>query len=163
MALIIRKATANDMDQVLDLIQELATFEKEPDAVDVSVQDLVVEGFGKDPLFTCFVAEEDDAIIGAAIVYFRFSTWKGRTLHLEDLIVSESHRGKGVGTYLYRKVMEFAHQQEVNRVEWVVLDWNHPAIAFYEKSGANLLKDWYLVQMDKEGVNRFLEQESPTP
>ena len=159
MALLIRKAKESDMEQVLDLIRELATFEKEPDAVEISTQELIEEGFGNDPLFVCFVAEEAGKILGAALVYFRFSTWKGRSLHLEDLIVSEQHRGKGIGTLLYRKVMEYAYQQNVSRVEWVVLDWNHPAIAFYEKSGANLLKDWYLVQMDKEGVANFIEEQ----
>ena len=159
MALLIRKAKESDMEEVLDLIRELATFEKEPDAVEISTQELIEEGFGNFPLFVCFVAEEAGKILGAALVYFRFSTWKGRSLHLEDLIVSEQHRGKGIGTLLYRKVMEYAYQQNVSRVEWVVLDWNHPAIAFYEKSGANLLKDWYLVQMDKEGVANFIEEQ----
>ncbi len=146
------------MNQVLELIRELAVFEKEPDAVEISVQDLIVGGFSEASLFSCFVAEGDRGIVGMALVYFRFSTWKGRTLHLEDLIVKESYRGKGVGIALYTKVLEYADQEKVKRVEWVVLDWNEGAIQFYENSGATLLKDWYLVQMDEDSLHTFLKK-----
>ncbi|WP_109301688.1 GNAT family N-acetyltransferase [Aquimarina sp. AU474] len=156
MGYIIRDAIAQDMDQVLDLIQELATFENEPDAVEVTTEDLIREGFGNNPLFHCFVAEVDQQIVGIALVYFRFSTWKGRSLHLEDLIVKESMRGTGLGRALYTEVLKYGQSKGVRRVEWVVLDWNKNAIDFYEKSGAKLLKDWYLVQMDQEGVNTFI-------
>ncbi len=153
---VIRDARPEDMAQVLDLIQELATFEKEPDAVDVTVEELIREGFGDTPLFHCFVAEVQDKIVGIALVYFRFSTWKGRSIHLEDLIVKESMRGTGLGSALYAEVMKYAQSKGVRRVEWVVLDWNQNAIDFYEKSGATLLKDWYLVQMSEDGVNAFV-------
>ncbi len=156
MSYIIRDAVAEDMPQVLELIFELAVFEKEPDAVEVTVEELVREGFGEHPLFHCFVAEVDDKIVGIALVYYRFSTWKGRSIHLEDLIVKESMRGTGLGSALYAAVMKYAKSQGVRRVEWVVLDWNQNAIDFYEKSGAMLLKDWYLVQMNKDGVHRFV-------
>ncbi len=156
MSYIIRDAVAEDMPQVLELIFELAVFEKEPDAVEVTVEELVREGFGEHPLFHCFVAEVDDKIVGIALVYYRFSTWKGRSIHLEDLIVKESMRGTGLGSALYAAVMKYAKSQSVRRVEWVVLDWNQNAIDFYEKSGAMLLKDWYLVQMNKDGVHRFV-------
>ena len=158
MALLIRKAKESDMEQVLDLIRELATFEKEPDAVEISTQELIEEGFGNDPLFVCFVAEEAGKILGAALVYFRFSTWKGRTLHLEDLIVKESYRGKGIGEALYTAVMKYGHEQGVKRVEWVVLDWNYGALKFYERSGATILKDWYLAQMDEESLENFIKR-----
>ena len=104
----IRKAAKEDMPAVLDLIVELAVFEKEPDAVKISVNDLIDQGFGKQPQFTCFVAEVDNKIVGMALVYFRFSTWVGTTVHLEDLVVRESMRGKGVGDALYGQVMRFA-------------------------------------------------------
>ncbi len=156
MSYIIRDANPEDMGQVLELIQELATFEKEPDAVEVTVDELITEGFGEQPLFHCFVAEVDKKIVGIALVYFRFSTWKGRSIHLEDLIVKESMRGTGLGSALYTQVMKYAKEKGVRRVEWVVLDWNQNAIDFYEKSGATLLKDWYLVQMDQGGVNAFI-------
>ncbi len=153
---IIRDAVTQDMDQVLDLIRELAAFEKEPDAVEVTTKELIKEGFGDHPLFHCFVAEVDQQIVGIALVYFRFSTWKGRSLHLEDLIVKESMRGTGLGSALYEEVIKYGKSQGVRRVEWVVLDWNQNAIDFYEKSGAKLLKDWYLVQMDQKGMNTFI-------
>ena len=149
----IRKAEKKDMPQVLQLIKELAVFEKEPNAVEVTVTDLEVEGF-KNNLFTCFVAEFEAEIVGMALVYFRFSTWKGRTVHLEDLIVKKEYRSNGIGTLLYNKVITFAKQQGVKRVEWVVLDWNQNAIDFYEKSGATFLKDWYLVQLGEEEIKK---------
>jgi len=156
MSFTIRDARKTDMPQVLELIQELAVFEKEPDAVEVTVADLEKEGFGAHPLFRCFVAAQNDNLVGIALVYFRFSTWKGRTIHLEDLIVRKEERGKGVGSALYKRVMEYGKEQGVRRVEWAVLDWNQPAIAFYEKSGANVLRDWYVVQMDEVGLASFL-------
>ncbi len=156
MGYIIRDAMAGDMPQVLELIRELAVFEKEPDAVEVTIEELVSEGFGENPLFHCFVAEVDDKIVGIALVYYRFSTWKGRSIHLEDLIVKESMRGTGLGSALYAEVMKYAKAKGVRRVEWVVLDWNQNAIDFYKKSGATLLKDWYLVQMSQEGVHKFV-------
>lgn len=156
MGYIIRDAVETDVPQVLELIHELAVFEKEPDAVEVTVEELVKEGFGENPLFHCFVAEVDAQIVGIALVYYRFSTWKGRSIHLEDLIVKESMRGTGLGSALYAEVMKYAKTKGVRRVEWVVLDWNQNAIDFYTKSGAELLKDWYLVQMSKDGVNTFV-------
>ncbi len=144
------------MPQVLELIKELAVFEKEPDAVEITVADLELEGFGENPLFTCFVAELDDEIVGAALVYYRFSTWKGRTLHLEDLIVKEAKRGQGIGEALYKKVMQFAFDQGLKRVAWDVLDWNTGAIRFYERSGANVLKTWRVVHMDEKGLRNYL-------
>ncbi|PQB05272.1 GNAT family N-acetyltransferase [Aureitalea marina] len=154
----VRIALQEDMPQVLELIRELARFEKEPDAVDISTEDLVKEGFSDQPLFHCFVAENDDQIVGMALVYFRFSTWKGRTLHLEDLIVKEDYRGKGIGEALYTAVMKYGHEQGVKRVEWVVLDWNYGALKFYERSGATILKDWYLAQMDEQSLENFIKR-----
>lgn len=154
----IRKANVTDMPAVLELIKELAAFEKEPDAVDITAETLKNEGFGDNPLFTCFVAEVEGNIEGMALVYYRFSTWKGRTLHLEDLIVRENKRGTGLGNALYKKVISFAEEQDLKRVEWVVLDWNQHAIDFYDRSGANILKGWYTVQMDTEGIKKFVEK-----
>lgn len=152
----VREALKKDMPQVLELIKELAIFEKEPNAVEITVQDLEREGFGENPLFYCFVAEMDDEIVGTALVYYRFSTWKGRTLHLEDLIIKESMRGKGFGEALYKKVMDFAYSQGLKRVAWDVLDWNTGAIRFYERSGANVLKTWRVVHMDEKGLKNYI-------
>ncbi len=157
MSTVIRDAKKEDMPAVLELIKELAAFEKEPDAVNTTVETLEKEGFGEHPLFQVFVAEVDGNIEGMALVYYRFSTWKGRTLHLEDLIVREEKRGTGLGNALYKKVIEYAKSQGLKRVEWVVLDWNQHAIDFYERSGANILKDWYTVQMDENGITKYVE------
>lgn len=154
--MIIRKATKNDMPSVLELIQELATFEKEPDAVVVTVDDLVRDGFSENPLFQCFVAEVDGEIIGMALYYYRYSTWKGKTIHLEDLIVKESKRGTGAGFALYKEIIKQGKAENVRRIEWNVLDWNTPAIDFYEKSGAKVLGDWRVVHMDEKGIEQFL-------
>ena len=154
--MIIRNATKNDMPSVLELIQELATFEKEPDAVVVTVDDLVRDGFSENPLFQCFVAEVDGEIIGMALYYYRYSTWKGKTIHLEDLIVKENKRGTGAGFALYKEIIKQGKAENVRRIEWNVLDWNTPAIDFYEKSGAKVLGDWRVVHMDENGVEQFL-------
>ena len=154
--MIIRKATKNDMPSVLELIQELAIFEKEPDAVVVTVDDLVRDGFSENPLFQCFVAEVENEIIGMALYYYRYSTWKGKTIHLEDLIVKESKRGTGAGFALYKEIIKQGKSENVRRIEWNVLDWNTPAIDFYEKSGAKVLGDWRVVHMDDKGIEQFL-------
>ena len=154
--MMIRKATKNDMPSVLELIQELATFEKEPDAVVVTVDDLVRDGFSENPLFQCFVAEVDNEIIGMALYYYRYSTWKGKTIHLEDLIVKENKRGTGAGFALYKEIIKQGKAENVRRIEWNVLDWNTPAIDFYEKSGAKVLGDWRVVHMDDKGIEQFL-------
>lgn len=153
----IRRASKADMPSVLSLITELAVFEKEPDAVIINVEDLQRDGFGENPLFTCFVAEVDGQVEGMALVYFRYSTWKGKTVHLEDLVVREAMRGTGLGSALFKQVIKYAEEQGVKRTEWVVLDWNENAIKFYERSGATLLKDWYLVQMNDKQMQTFLE------
>ena len=151
----IRTAKIEDMPKVLERIQELAVFENEPDAVEVTVEDLEKEGFGDTPLFYCYVAESNFDIIGIALFYYRFSTWKGRSIHLEDLIVKEDKRGLGIGSALYEKVMQFAVEKKVKRVEWNVLDWNTPAVNFYKKTGAKILDDWKVVQMDHKGLMAF--------
>ena len=154
--MIIRKGTKEDMPAVLELIKELAIFEKEPDAVVVTSEDLIRDGFSENPLFKTFVAEVDNAIIGVALYYYRYSTWKGKTIHLEDLVVKENKRGTGAGFALYREIIKQGKRDNVRRIEWNVLDWNTNAITFYEKSGANVLKDWYVVQMDEKGIDTFL-------
>jgi GNAT superfamily N-acetyltransferase len=124
----------------------------------VTVDDLVRDGFQENPLFHCFVAELNNEIVGMALYYYRYSTWKGKTIHLEDLIVKEKMRGSGLGFALYSKIIEQGKIDKVKRIEWVVLDWNTTAIDFYEKSGAKVLKDWYLTQMNEEGINEFIKK-----
>jgi GNAT superfamily N-acetyltransferase len=154
----IRKGNPDDMKAVLSLIQELAIFENEPDAVLITENDLVRDGFGENPLFHVFVAEVNAEIVGIALYYYRFSTWKGKTIHLEDLIVKDKMRGSGLGMALYSKIMEQAKKDKVRRVEWNVLDWNTPAVKFYENSGAKIFEDWRVVQMDEAGIDTFLEK-----
>jgi GNAT superfamily N-acetyltransferase len=154
--MIIRKGEKKDMKSVLELIQELAVFENEPNAVELTVADLERDGFGDNPLFYTFVAEIDNQIVGIALYYYRYSTWKGKTIHLEDLIVKENQRGSGVGFALYSKIIEQGKMDNVRRIEWAVLDWNIPAIEFYKKSGAKILEDWRVVQMNEQQISSFL-------
>ena len=154
-AMIIRKGSKEDVPAILGLIKELAVFEKEPEAVVVTTDELIADGFGENPLFMTFVAEQDSEIIGMALFYYRYSTWKGKTIHLEDLIVKENKRGTGAGSALYKEVLKFAKQEGVRRVEWVVLSWNRHAIDFYERSGATVLQDWLTVQMHEEEITKF--------
>lgn len=151
----IRKAIPEDIPAMYELICELAIFEKEPDAVEVTPEELYRYGFGTEAFYKCIVAELEDKIVGMALYYFRFSTWKGKALHLEDLIVTQSYRGKGIGQALYDEVLLDARKEQVRRVQWEVLDWNQAAIDFYEKSGASILKDWYLAQMHTEELNNY--------
>jgi len=154
----IREVEKEDLPKVLDLIHELAVFENEPDAVEVTVADLEREGLGENPLFHCLVAEVDDKIVGTALFYYRFSTWKGRSLHLEDLIVKASERGKGYGEALYKKVMEFAYNRGIKRVAWEVLDWNEGAIRFYERSGDKVMGEWRVVHFTRENIKKYLNK-----
>lgn len=156
--MLVRQGTKTDMKAVLSLIQELAIFEKEPDAVVITEADLTRDGFGENPLFHTFVAEEKGEIIGMALYYYRYSTWKGKTIHLEDLVVRENKRGTGAGFALYSAVIEQGKKDNVRRIEWNVLDWNTHAINFYEKSGAKVLPDWRVVHMDENGIEIFLSE-----
>ena len=153
----IREATAKDMQYVLELIKELASFEKEASAVEVTTDDLVRDGFGTEKLFHCFVATSNSKIVGMALIYSRYSTWKGPIIHLEDLVVSESMRGSGLGTALLNEVVKYCAKQGVKRICWEVLDWNEPAITFYEKKGARVLRDWDVVHLDEKGIQNYLK------
>lgn len=155
---LIRAAVPEDMDQVLELIRELAVFEKEPDAVELTAGDLRRDGFGKAPRFTCYVGVDDGQILGMALCYPRYSTWKGLVIHLEDLIVTESARGRGLGSALLTEVIRHAREAGARRVSWEVLDWNDPAIDFYEARGARVLRDWDVVQLDARGMETYLDR-----
>ena len=156
--MVIRKGTKEDVSSILSLINELAIFEKEPEAVIVTETDLLRDGFSENPLYYTFIAEENGEVIGMALYYYRYSTWKGKTIHLEDLVVRESKRGTGAGFALYKKIIEQGKLDNVKRIEWNVLDWNTNAIDFYEKSGAKILDDWKVVQMDENGINEFIKK-----
>ena len=160
MSFTIRKAEKKDAQAILSLIQHLADFEKESEAVEVTLQDIENDGFGTHPLFQTLVAEKDDNVVGMALYYYRYSTWKGKTIHLEDLIVYQNMRKQNIGRALYDAVLKQASQENVRRVEWVVLDWNTPARNFYISTGAKILDGWETVQMDEDGLKRYISNQS---
>jgi len=151
--MIIRNGTEQDFPQILALIKELALFEKAPQEVTNTVEKMQNE---KD-LFEFFVAEKDGEIIGMALYFFAYFTWKGKSLYLDDLYVKQEHRGSGVGSKLLRKIFEVAKEHNVDRLRWQVLDWNEPAIELYDKIGATLDKEWINCDFDKAGIERFLK------
>jgi len=158
MSFSIRFATVHDMKVVHDLITELAVFEKEPDAVEITVKDLEKDGFSESPQFQIFVAEQEGVIIGMALFYERYSTWKGKAIHLEDLIVTESKRNLGVGKALYSRLMQYAHEHNYKRVAWEVLDWNQNAIDFYKHTGATVYDEWRVAHMTHENLEKFTQK-----
>jgi GNAT superfamily N-acetyltransferase len=158
MKVLVRDAIKTDAPAIHALIAELAVFEKLPNAVEVTIEELENHGFGENPLFHCFVAEVENAVVGIALVYPRYSTWCGPVIHLEDLIVTQTMRGKGVGSALLEKVVRYGKEKGVRRIGWEVLDWNESAIKFYESKGAKVLRDWDVVQLNQEGINKFLEE-----
>jgi GNAT superfamily N-acetyltransferase len=142
----IRKAVASDCGRMMELVKELAVFEKAPDQVTVTLEHFIETGFGKNPVWYALVAfdadDSDKKIIGISLYYMRYSTWKGLRLYLEDLIVTEEFRGKGVGKKLFDATVEEARRLNVSGMMWQVLDWNQPAIDFYKKYGADVSSEW---------------------
>ena len=155
MDITIRKAKKKDMSRVHELIMELAVYEKLPQEVEVNQNDLVNDGFGENPLFHCFVAEVNSKVEGMAIIYNRYSTWKGKTVHLEDLIVTKNMRNKGIGALLLDKVILFGKEMNVKRISWEVIDWNKEAIKFYERKGAKLISDWNIIHLNNEAIKNY--------
>lgn len=139
---IIRKAEIQDCEQMMNLIKELAVYEKAPDEVTVSMEHFIESGFGKNPVWGAFVAEVDGKIVGISLFYVRYSTWKGQRMYLEDLIVTEAFRGKGLGKILFDKTIEYGKEKGYSGMLWQVLDWNEPAINFYKKYNAKFDGEW---------------------
>ena len=154
----IREAESKDMDAVHKLIVELARFEESEASVKTSPRTLQQDGYNGSARFKCWVAEHMDEIVGMAFVYPRYSTWVGPVLHLEDLVVTESNRGLGIGGLLLDEVVKYGHSIGVKRISWEVLDWNEPAIKFYEERGARVMRDWDVVQLDEIGIKKYLER-----
>lgn len=147
-----RKATENDFSQVLELIKELAVFEKAGEKVTNTVEKMREE----QNLFECFVAEtKSKEIIGIALCFYAYSTWVGNYLFLEDLIVKKQYRGNKIGGQLINKVFQLAQEKNVERVRWQVLDWNTNAIEFYKKINATIDKEWYNCDFDKTAIQNF--------
>ena len=133
MNIIIRNANKDDCTRMMELVQELAVYEKEPDAVTVDFRHFVESGFGDNPVWWAYVAEVDNKVEGFALYYVRYSTWKGQRMYLEDLLVTEKLRGLGVGRLLFNKLLEVAKEKKYSGIAWQVLAWNEPAINFYKK------------------------------
>jgi GNAT superfamily N-acetyltransferase len=142
MNITIRKAVKEDCPRLLELIQELATYEKAPNDVTVTLDHFIESGFGKHPVWWTFVAEADNEVVGFALYYIRYSTWKGQAMYLEDIIVTNEMRGKGIGKLLFDRLIEEAKEKKFNRIIWQVLDWNEPAINFYKKYNAEFDDSW---------------------
>lgn len=144
----IRRAEQKDCKRLLELIHELAVYEKAPNEVTVSLAHFEESGFGKNPVWWGFVAEENNLIHGFALYYIRYSTWKGQRMYLEDIIVTEEMRGKKIGSLLFDRLIEEAKEKKLNGIVWQVLSWNEPAINFYKKYQATFDDEWVNVSID---------------
>lgn len=151
----IRKGKKEDLPAVLALVKEIAEYEKAPMEVEVTVEEMEKTGFGPNPVFNFFVAENETGIVGIALYYIKYSTWKGPCIFLEDLIVTQDQRGKGIGTALFEKMIQIAKEMKVPRLEWQVLEWNKPAINFYKKYNANLDGEWLNGKLVYTQLQRF--------
>lgn len=142
MSMIIRRTVKEDCPNLLELIKELALYEKAPLEVTVTLEHFEQSGFGINPVWWAFVAEEDGIILGFALYYIRYSTWKGQRMYLEDILVTEQARGKGIGKLLMDQLIIEAKEKNYSGIVWQVLDWNEPAINFYKKYNANFDAEW---------------------
>ncbi|QOR75150.1 MAG: GNAT family N-acetyltransferase [Thermoflavifilum sp.] len=149
MLVTIREAVRADCPQMFALVQELAAFERASHEVCISLEAFTESGFGENPVWWAFVAEDQGKkIVGMALYYIRFSTWKGKRLYLEDIIVTQSMRGQGIGKRLFERCIQEARLKGFSGMTWQVLDWNEPAIRFYEKYGARISREWLTCQLD---------------
>ncbi len=151
----IRKGTPEDLSAVFDLVMELAIYEKAPHEVNNSIERMKDDGFGDKPVFEFFVAEVNGNIVGTAIFYYRYSTWKGKAIYLEDLVVKASERGNGYGKLLLDAIVNEAKVTNSKQVRWQVLDWNEPAINFYKKLGADLDEEWINCTLSEEQIANY--------
>lgn len=148
MAMVIRRALKEDCPRLLELVQELAEYEKAPKEVTVTLEHFVESGFGPNPVWWAFVAEEEGVILGFALYYIRYSTWKGQRMYLEDILVTEKARGKGIGKLLMDRLIVEAREKNLSAIVWQVLEWNEPAIRFYKKYDTWFDPEWVNVGMN---------------
>jgi GNAT superfamily N-acetyltransferase len=153
----IREGRKEDLPRVLELIKELARYERASHEVINTVEEMEKDGFGKDPIYGLFVAENDKGlIVGISLYYWRYSTWKGKRLWLEDLLVTESERGSGIGRLLLNRTMQKALDADCTGMMWQVLEWNEPAINFYKKFDAKLDEEWTNVSLERDQLTKLL-------
>ena len=154
----IRRGVEKDLPEVLALVKELAVYERAPNGVEVTLQEMQNWGFGKDKIFEFFVAENENKIVGISLYYYKYSTWKGKCLFLEDIIVTEEFRRYGLGSKLFNEVARVAKQQKVRRMEWQVLEWNESALNFYKKYNSHLDDEWVNCKLTFEQLQAFEKQ-----
>jgi GNAT superfamily N-acetyltransferase len=151
--LLLRDAVPTDVPEILALIRDLAIYEKEPDAAIATEADLLRDGFGPEPYFRCIMAEMDGHVAGFALYFFQYSTWEGRpALYLEDLFVREPFRKRGIGVALFRRLAQIAVERHCTRFQWECLDWNQPALDFYDSVGARVLPEWLNLRVTGEAL-----------
>ena len=144
----IRRAEKEDCEAMMDLVRELAVYEKAPEEVTVDIEHFIESGFGKNPVWWAFVAEVNKKVIAFALYYIRYSTWKGRRLYLEDIVVTQSERGNGAGKLLFERTIEIARNENCSGMMWQVLDWNETAIDFYKKYNSRFESEWLNCHLD---------------
>lgn len=159
---VIRIATKADVPLILSFIRALAEYERAPHAVVATEGDLLRDGFGPNPFYTCLIAEHDGRPAGFAFFYFDYSTWNGRPgIYIEDIFVYPELRGRGIGRSLMQRLAAIAVEKGCARLKWAVLDWNTPAIDFYRAMGAELQKEWLYVRLQGEALKRLAQGQSP--
>jgi GNAT superfamily N-acetyltransferase len=155
-SIIIRLGTKDDLPRVLELVKELAAYERAPHEVINTVEQMEIDGFGRHPLYGMYVAESRKNIVGISVYYYRYSTWKGKRLYLEDIVVSQQERGKGIGKMLFEQTMKKSLEDNCTGMMWQVLEWNEPGIHFYEKYGAKFDREWVNVTLEAEQIKGLL-------
>jgi GNAT superfamily N-acetyltransferase len=157
MAVTIRQGKIEDLPRVLELVRELATYEKAPHEVTNTVAKMEEDGFGPNPVYNFFVAINKEVIVGLSLYYWRYSTWKGKRLYLEDLVVAEAVRGQGIGKLLFERTMQQTLDENCTGMMWQVLDWNEPAINFYRKYGTKLDPEWVNCHLESTQIESLLQ------
>ncbi|HTA27454.1 MAG TPA: GNAT family N-acetyltransferase [Bacteroidia bacterium] len=162
----IRKAVKADAADILRLVQELATYEKAPEAVEVTLEEVEADGFGPNAIYSAFVAEAEPAgqssergeVLGIALYYIKYSTWKGKAIYLDDIIVNEQYRRYGIGSKLFEEVVKVGKEMGIRKIDWQVLDWNEPAIEFYKKYNTVFSNEWVNCTLYKEQIQNVIER-----